>query len=301
VYERVIGSQESSSIRTEAVTATAMAAAGWEQLETLFGHKFQRPERLERALTHSSWLAENSPPRAEAQTTKNAGDASGNPTGLTADDNEKLEFLGDAVLTLVVSEVLLNYFPTWREGQLSKARASLVNAAALAEVARRLGLGAHLRLGRGEEKTGGREKPALLADAYEAVVAAVYLDGGLDAARGFIRRSLLDAALERDSQRSGRLGEPDHKSRLQELLQAQGWPAAEYRVVTESGPDHRKMFAVEARVAGRAAAVGSGMNKKEAEQSAAQGVMAQLMAANAGDIPGASNAVRGESDGKPNG
>jgi ribonuclease-3 len=220
---------------------------------------------------------------------------------LANDDNEKLEFLGDAVLTLVVSESLLSNFPAWREGQLSKARASLVNAGALAEVARRLDLGAHLRLGRGEEKTGGREKPALLADAYEAVVAAIYLDGGLDAARGFIRTSLLDVALDQNGQRGARLGEPDHKSRLQELLQAQGWPAAEYRVVTESGPDHRKMFEVEARVAGRAAAVGSGLNKKEAEQAAARGVMVQLMESNAGDLA-AAPAVRpedtnGETDG----
>jgi ribonuclease-3 len=276
-----------------------MAAAGWEQLEGRFGHKFQCPEWLERALTHSSWLAENSPPRAEAQISRAAG-ALEKPAAFVSDDNEKLEFLGDAVLTLVVSETLLNYFPTWREGQLSKARASLVNAGALTDVARRLDLGAHLRLGRGEEKTGGREKPALLADAYEAVVAAIFLDGGLDAARGFIRRSLLDAALSESTRGGGKLGDPDHKSRLQEVLQAHGWPAAEYRVVTESGPDHRKMFEVEARVAGHAAAIGSGLNKKEAEQAAARGVMAQLVESNAGPLTSAAAAATGKIDREPN-
>ena len=111
------------------------------------------------------------------------------------ESNEKLEFLGDAVLELLVSEELVRAFPDWSEGQLSKSRARLVNATALSLAAQRLGLGQHLRLGRGEEKTGGRLKPALLADAYEAVIAAIYLDGGLDAARGFVRRSLVEGAM----------------------------------------------------------------------------------------------------------
>jgi ribonuclease-3 len=157
--------EESSGISTEAVTATAMAEAGWEQIEARIGHKFQCPERLECALTHSSWLAENPPPRIDTPNAKIAAERTGNPVALAKDDNEKFEFLGDAVLTLVVSESLLANFPTWQEGQLSKARASLVNAGALTEAARQLALGTHLRLGRGEEKTGGREKPALLADA----------------------------------------------------------------------------------------------------------------------------------------
>ena len=300
MLDRVIRRKEGRSISTEAVTATAMAEAGWGQIEARIGHKFQCPERLECALTHSSWLAQNSPPRTDAQNAKIAGDSVGNTATLAKDDNEKFEFLGDAVLTLVVSESLLTYFPDWQEGQLSKARASLVNAGALTEAARRLGLGAHLRLGRGEEKTGGREKPALLADAFEAVVAAVYLDGGLEAARGFIRRSLLDAALDQNERRAGRLSDPDHKSSLQELLQAHGWPSAEYRVVGESGPDHRKIFEVEARVPGRAAAIGSGLNKKEAEQAAARGVMAQLMESNEGNLsvtPGAPGKSDGEADG----
>jgi ribonuclease-3 len=234
-----------------------MVASAQEMLESLLGHRFDRPDWLERALTHSSWMAENAPKAGEPE----------------ADDNEKLEFLGDAVLALVVSESLLASFPAWREGELSKARATLVNSGALAEAARRLDLGAHLRLGRGEEKTGGREKTALLADAYEAVVAALFLDAGLPAARQFIERSLLAWAL---AQQAERLGRADHKSHLQEMLQAKGWPAASYRVVSETGPDHRKVFEVEVIVAGRAAASGQGTSKKEAEQIAARGVIEQL-------------------------
>lgn len=269
-----------------------------EQLAARFGHRFNRPEHLERALTHSSWIAENSGARSESQAqqiSEKPGDGASSATTTTSqtspssppttpelsapEDNEKYEFLGDAVLTLVVSESLLGLFPAWREGQLSKARASLVNAGSLAEAARRLNLGNHLRLGRGEEKTGGREKPAILADAYEAVIAAIFLDGGLDAARRFIERTLLGAALEENAQPGGRLGQPDHKSRLQEFLQARGWPAAEYRVLSETGPDHRKVFEVEARVAGRATAEGRGKSKKEAEQAAASGAMAQILGA----------------------
>jgi ribonuclease-3 len=250
-----------------------MAGAATERLEELLGHKFQSPEWLERSLTHSSWLAENPAPKVD-ETRGEAHASSGDriPT-IASEDNEKLEFLGDAVLTLVVTESLLAGFPAWREGQLSKARASLVNANALTDAARRLGLGAHLRLGRGEEKTGGRDKPSILADAYEAVVAAVYLDGGLEAARAFVERSLLEAAILRQVDQ---LGEPDHKSRLQEMIQARGWPSPEYKVIAETGPDHRKVFEVEVRVAGRASAFGTGMNKKEAEQAAAQGVISQL-------------------------
>jgi ribonuclease-3 len=154
----------------------ATAATGLAELESILGHRFRDPRRLEQALTHRSRLPELTPE---------------DPPG----DNEKLEFLGDAVLELLVSEDLLRTFPEWSEGQLSKSRARLVNANSLCAAAQRLGLGRFLKLGRGEEKTGGRSKPALLADAYEAVVAAIYLDGGLVSARAFVHRSLLDAAL----------------------------------------------------------------------------------------------------------
>jgi ribonuclease III len=234
-----------------------MATIEQNTLESLLGHHFHSPELLERALTHSSWVAEH--PAKEGASEPN--------------DNEKLEFLGDAVLTLVVSEALLSAFPDWHEGRLSKGRATLVNAGALAQASRRLELGGHLRLGRGEEKTGGREKAALLADAYEAVIAAIFLDAGLPAARGFIERSLLSFGLAEETEQ---LGRPDHKSYLQEILQERGWPTASYRVVAETGPDHRKVFEVEARVQGRASARGQGNTKKEAEQIAAREVIALL-------------------------
>ena len=270
-----------------------MAGTGREQLEDLLGHKFQSPERLERALTHSSWPSEKSSNSAEeistsivskyiGETEKNLSSGVGRriengAEGNSSDDNEKLEFLGDAVLTMIVSEALLHSFPEWQEGQLSKARASLVNAGALAEAARRMGLGAHLRLGRGEEKTGGREKSAILADAYEAVIAAVYLDGGLQAARNVIERTLLNEAFQQDAIAGGILGGPDDKSKLQELLQARAWPAAKYRVLKETGPDHRKVFKVEASVEGHGSASGTGFTKKEAEQTAARKVTAKLL------------------------
>jgi len=250
-----------------------MAGADTPRLEELLGHNFQSAELLERALTHSSWLAENPGVKLDETPGEARENFSVRGPAVILEDNEKLEFLGDAVLTLVVSESLLGSFPAWREGQLSKARASLVNASALAEAARRLGLGAHLRLGRGEEKTGGREKPSILADAFEAVIAAVFLDGGLEAARAFVNRSLLEATVPKQLDS---LGEPDHKSRLQEMIQARGWPTPEYKVIAETGPDHRKVFEVEVRVGSRASAFGTGLNKKEAEQAAARGVIAQL-------------------------
>jgi len=233
-----------------------MTAARSEELEAALGHHFSRPDLLEDALTH----------RSRRQEKGIRGSAS---------DNERLEFLGDAVLSLAVSEYLCHAFPDWREGRLSKSRARLVNAASLRLAAARLHLGRHLRLGRGEEKTGGREKLALLAGAYEAVVAAIYLDAGLEAARAFIRRSLLDPALPELAER---LGESDYKSALQEWLQGRGLPAAEYRVTGERGPDHRKTFSVEVRVRGRTMACSEGSSKKEAEQCAARLALERLRA-----------------------
>ena len=176
-----------------------------------------------------------------------------------AESNEKLEFLGDAVLELVVSEELVREFPDWSEGQLSKSRARLVNATAISLAAQRLGLGKYLRLGRGEEKTGGRTKPALLADAYEALIAAIYLDGGLEAARGFVRRSLVEGAIAVEAER---LGHTDHKSALQEFLQSRGMAPGAYHVIAETGPDHQKTFRVEVRIAGQVTAIGCGQNEK---------------------------------------
>jgi ribonuclease III len=224
------------------------------ELESILGHQFRDPRWLLQALMHSSRI----PERAAEE---------------PAESNEKLEFLGDAVLELIVSEELVREFPDWSEGQLSKSRARLVNAMAISLSAQRLGLGKYLRLGRGEEKTGGRTKPALLADVYEALIAAIYLDGGLEAARGFVRRSLVEGAIAVEAER---VGHTDHKSALQEFLQSRGMVPGAYRVIAESGPDHQKTFRVEVRIAGQVTAMGCGRTKKEAEQSAAIAALIQL-------------------------
>ncbi len=231
-------------------------------LEERLGHKFLSRELLDRALTHSS---------AVPELRGAAADATGN--GITLADNERLEFLGDAVLELLASEYLLAAFPEWTEGQLSKSRARIVNAGSLEAAARRLRLGEHLRLGRGEEKTGGREKQTLLADAFEAVVAAVYLDAGLGAVREVLQRVLFEQTLE---ERGERIAESDRKSALQEFLQGRGQAPAEYRLAGESGPDHQKVFQIEVWINGECMAKGEGSTKKEAEQQAARSALELL-------------------------
>jgi len=213
-------------------------------LEALLGHEFQRGERLEWALTH----------RSHRQSAASV-------------DNERLEFLGDRVLGLVASEHLFQSFPEWDAGQLSKGLARLVSTSSIHAAARHLKLGSHLRLGPGEEKTGGRDKKRLLADAYEAIVGAIYLDAGLAAAAAFLRRTLIDPALERESEG---LERSDYKSALQEWLQQRALGAVEYRVHKESGPDHQKTFEVEVWHLGRKLSSSEGFRKKEAEQSAAR-------------------------------
>jgi ribonuclease-3 len=230
-------------------------------LEQRLGHKFVRPELLRDALTHSSAV-----PEMRAKEAKSS-------SGKIAVNNERLEFLGDAVLELLTSEYLLTCFPEWTEGQLSKSRARLVNAHSLEVAARRLQIGEHLRLGRGEEKTGGREKQTLLADAFEAVLAAIYLDAGLAAAREVLQRSLFDQAFEAVGER---MSESDRKSALQELLQSRGQVPAEYRVVGETGPDHQKTFEIEVWVDGERLASAQAGTKKEAEQRAARKALARL-------------------------
>ena len=230
-------------------------------LEKRLGHKFARPALLHDALTHSSAVPEMRASQGESFTAK------------AAVNNERLEFLGDAVLELLTSEYLLDAFPDWSEGQLSKSRARLVNAYSLEAAARRLRLGEHLRLGRGEEKTGGREKQTLLADAFEAVLAAIYLDAGLAAAREVLRRTLFEQVLE---EAGSRMAESDRKSALQELLQSRGQVPAEYRVVSESGPDHQKIFKIEVWVNGSRVASAEGGTKKEAEQRAARKALTLL-------------------------
>jgi ribonuclease-3 len=230
----------------------------FDELQTRLGYRFRDRGMLEHALTHRSRAAE---------------DASGGVA-----DNESLEFLGDAVLGLVVADILFHQFPHYDEGQKSKIKAAVVSTHSLAQQAARLRLGEHRIPGRGEEMTGGRDKPALLADAYEAIIAAVYLDGGLAAAEAFLRRELKEAIDEGSAPTFAR----DCKSALQERLQGLGRPLPEYRLAGEDGPDHRKTFTVEVAVAGEVLGIASGRAKKEAEQEAARLALARLDGAGGG-------------------
>jgi ribonuclease-3 len=240
-----------------------MARGEDDRLMERLGYAFRDPLLLDRALTHSSAVPELRAARGEDI----AFSAS------IVQDNERLEFLGDAVLELLTSEYLLLNYPEWTEGQLSKSRARIVNAHSLEIAARGLHLGEHLRLGRGEEKTGGRDKPALLADAFEAIVAAMYLDGGLRPARDLLKRTVFEQALEDGD----RISESDRKSALQEFLQAKGEQPAEYRLAGETGPDHQKTFRVEVWVKGELMSSAEGNTKKEAEQKAARSALDKLL------------------------
>lgn len=242
-----------------------MARGDDDRLKERLGYAFRDALLLDRALTHSSAVPELRAARGEDIAF----------TGSAVQDNERLEFLGDAVLELLTSEYLLLNYPEWSEGQLSKSRARIVNAHSLENAARRLQLGEHLRLGRGEEKTGGRDKPALLADAFEAIVAAMYLDGGLCPARDLLIRTVFEQALEDGD----RISESDRKSALQEYLQAKGDQPAEYRLAGETGPDHQKMFRVEVWVKGELMSSAEGTTKKDAEQKAARSALEKLLAA----------------------
>jgi ribonuclease-3 len=233
-----------------------------EELQQRLGYRFRDPVLLVRALTHSSAV-----PELRVAVESSGGDPA------EIQDNERLEFLGDAVLDLLASEYLLNRFPGWSEGQLSRSRAYLVNAQALVEAARRLSIGKFLRLGRGEEKTGGREKAAIVADALEAIVGAVFLDSGLDAARDLLRSVLFEFALEGGG---SHIADSDRKSALQEFLQGRGMPPAEYRLAREEGPDHQKLFHIEVWSLGECLASGNGTTKKEAEQKAAGAALERL-------------------------
>jgi ribonuclease III len=187
-------------------------------------------------------------------------------------DNERLEFLGDAVVDLVVSHRLMERFPGADEGELSKLRALIVNEDALARVARQLQLGELLRMGRGEELTGGRDKSSVLADALEAVIASVYLTHGLSGAMNLVDRHFAEIL---NGVADGRSGD-DYKTRLQELMQVRSGTAPRYRVVREDGPDHAKTFEVEVSVGHELFARATGRNKKEAEQAAARKTLAML-------------------------
>ena len=230
-------------------------------LELKLNHSFGRPELLGRALTHSS-LAN------ETRT------ASGEPI----EDNEQLEFLGDSVLGFLVAEALVERCPDASEGDLSRQKAHLVSAAHLHGVARRLDLGTFLDLGRSEEMSGGRSKKTLLVDALEAIIAAIYLDGGLEAARRFVSDLILDAPFCGDEE-AGTDIQPaitNFKSALQELAQSRKLPQPRYTVVGERGPEHSKTFTVEVRVGKDWTGQAEGRTKKIAAQRAARGVYERL-------------------------
>ncbi|MEC7373808.1 MAG: ribonuclease III [Actinomycetota bacterium] len=219
------------------------SAAPSTTLEERLGYHFVEPGLLVHALTHRSWCAEH------------PGDES----------NERLEFLGDAVLGVVVTDHLFSAFPDLPEGQLAKARAAVVSSTTLAEVGRELGVGLDLRLGKGEDASGGREKPSILADAVEAVLGAMYLDGGVEP----VRRLVLEQLSERIDQAAERPGDKDYKTRLQEVAAHDGFTPPVY-ALTESGPDHHKRFHATVAVGGERLGAGTGTSKKEAEQKAAR-------------------------------
>jgi len=227
--------------------------AAQAELEEVLGYRFERPELLVRALTHRSSVHER------------------NPSGSVV-DNEQLEFLGDSILGFLISDMLLARHPEFLEGRLSKLKAHLVSSSHLHSVALKIGIGNHLRLGRGEELSGGREKKALLANALEAVIAAIYLDGGMVPAREFVLRHVAaDAEISLAD-----LGVIDYKSALQEKAQALKLPQPRYSIIEERGPEHAKTFLVEARVGRDWSSRAEGLSKKSASQRAAQDVLRQI-------------------------
>jgi ribonuclease-3 len=231
--------------------------ADYASLEATLGYAFRDRSLLEQALRHASWCNEHPGERLE--------------------DNERLEFLGDAVLDLVVGHKLMTRYPQLREGELSVTRAQVVSEAGLSEVAGQLGIGAWLMLGKGEEKSGGRSKPSILADAFEAILAAVYLDGGFDAAGGIVERLLAERIETVEFK-----GFYDFKTRLQETAQARLKATPTYRVVQEIGPDHDKRFVVAVTIGSDEWARAVGKSKKEAEQMAAAEANFRLEGSNVG-------------------
>ena len=242
------------SHRTELQTGQVVRLRDeFEGLQRAIEYRFRDRGLLEHAMTHTSRANE---------------DVSGGVA-----DNESLEFLGDAVLGFAIADILFRDFPAFNEGQKSKVKASLVSTTTLGRQAERLALGDHLLLGRGEEKTGGRRKQALLADGYEALIAAIYLDGGIEQARAFILREF--GSLLAEVKESGLSGQ-DFKSALQEHLQAADRPLPEYKLTGSMGPDHRKQFQVAVLVNGEQLAESVGPSKKEAEQEAARLALERL-------------------------
>ena len=225
------------------------------EIQKILGYVFKQEALLYEALTHRSF--------SQSQEYS------------SAQHNERLEFLGDAVLGLVISESLVAFYPTFTEGELSKVKASLISRVTLAKAARRLSLGQWLRLGRGEETSFGREKHSLLANALEALIGAVYLDSGLESARTFIRRAL-DFEFSNLSNRPELTSGGDWKSRLQEWVHKFDGTSPLYQLVHQSGPDHQKVFCMTVTIGGQIMGRGEGHTKKDAEQCAAQEAFEQV-------------------------
>lgn len=224
----------------------------FKELQACFGYRFRRPQLLRRALTHRSYANENNLP-AEAH-------------------NERLEFLGDAVLELAISELLMSRYPNFTEGELSKLRAAIVNERQLAELAQKYRIGEFLLLGRGEDQTAGRKKPSLLSDAYEAVLGAIYLDRGYKRAKKVIESHYGELFTSRTPESFY----SDYKTELQERVQGIFRTIPQYRLTDERGPDHRKTFEVEILIQMEVYGRGIGKSKKEAEQKAAQEALKKL-------------------------
>ena len=222
-----------------------------DSLEKKLGHAFRDRALLATALTHSSYANEN----------RGRGEC-----------NERLEFLGDSVLGMVVADALYRRFPELPEGRMTRLRAQLVCEESLHRVASELGLGEYVRLGRGEEHTGGRRRTSILADAVEAVIAAMYLDGGLGTAEAFIERQILSAL----DGAGPVMRVEDCKTELQELVQKKSGQSLSYELLGESGPDHDKTFTSQVCLNGRPIGSGSGRTKKEAEQAAARAALEEL-------------------------
>jgi ribonuclease-3 len=233
------------------------------QLEDALGHRFRDRSFLSEAVTHSSYAHEASRQAAVSH-------------------NERLEFLGDSILNFLVAEMLLEAFPDLREGPLSKARSHLVSEAHFSKLARSLGLGDVLRLAEGEQRSGGRVKDSILADAFEAVVAAVYEDAGMEAARSVARRLFAEDISNLDP---GEQSFHDHKTALQELAQSEGRPLPAYRLLSESGPDHARVFVYEVEVEPGIRATGEGPSKKEAQRQAAKKALAEKLGPPKGGPP----------------
>jgi ribonuclease-3 len=264
-----------------------MPTPQWSELEQTLGHVFKKRSMLEQSVTHSSLAYERAMGRSEPAVLPGA-ESSHTALADEERDNEQLEFLGDAVLGMIVADYLFRAYPELQEGDLTRLRAQLVSRKHLGQVAAQISLGAYMRLGRGEERSGGRQKAVLLANAIEAVIAALYLDGGLKAATGFVVQSVVEPYIdELHAALEAGLAMGDHKSALQEWLQAHKAGSPQYMVKAESGPDHRKRFLVEVEVvseagtyeADRVVAQGMGSTKKKAEQEAARHAYAALLAA----------------------